>query len=160
MPQYTIQRGPRFGERVHLPQSQEVHLAVMLGDIVPVADAPAAAPAEPRWDIARTTNGADFEILLTLPSGEKHRYSGPTKHAKDAFKAKRWDGAAQEYALAGPTPPDDILTAYARTKGIDEKQAAAEAGVLAEIKRANEARENENLNARLQGFTAALNEGK
>lgn len=152
---YRIARGPKFGETIHLPNTQEVHLAALLGDIEAIPDAP-AKPAEPRWDVVRTVNGLDFEILLTLPSGEKQHFSGPPKHAKDAFKAKRWDGAAQAYALAGPTPPADILTAYARVKGIDEKQVAAMAAELDKMQRAEVARESENLNAAY----ARANEGK
>ena len=87
MARYKINRGPRYGEIVHLPQSQEINLALILGDIEALPDE-AAPPARPIFGIAPTSNGADVCILLTLPSGEKVRYAGPAKGAKDGFKRR------------------------------------------------------------------------
>lgn len=124
MAQYKLSRGPRYGEVIHLPQSQEVALALALGDIELVPDAPAPAK-QPAWGIAPSAQGADVCIVYTLGTGEQIRYAGPAKHAKDAFKARKWSGITQDYVFDGPEPPAEVLAAYTAQKGQQEREAAA-----------------------------------
>jgi hypothetical protein len=42
-----INRGPNFGQELHLPTSQETNLAILLGDIVPVVQAEDGTPLHP-----------------------------------------------------------------------------------------------------------------
>jgi len=42
-----INRGPNFGQEIHLPTSQETNLAILLGDIVPVVQTDDGTPLHP-----------------------------------------------------------------------------------------------------------------
>src|SRR5581483_1192059 len=124
MAQYKLSRGPRYGEVIHLPQSQEVALALALGDIELVPDAPAPAK-QPQWGIAPSAQGADVCIVYTLATGEQQRYAGPANKARDGFKRRVWSGEAQNYVFDGPEPPEEVLAAYTAQKGQHERQAQA-----------------------------------
>lgn len=158
MARYKINRGPRYGEIVHLPQSQEINLALILGDIEALPDE-AAPPARPIFGIAPTSNGADVCILLTLPSGEKVRYAGPAKGAKDGFKRRVWSGEKQDYVFDGPEPPADILAQYTALKGQHERDAAA--SMAAHERAARHAVEHNAAQATkaVNAAVAAMNEG-
>ncbi len=124
MAQYKLARGPRYGEVIHLPQSQEVALALALGDIELVPDAPAPTK-QPQWGIAPTAQGADVCIVYVLPTGEQLRYAGAPDKAKNGFKRRVWSGAAQDYIFDGPEPPAEVLAAYTAQKGQHDRQAQA-----------------------------------
>jgi hypothetical protein len=138
MARYKLNRGPRFGETIHLPNTQEVALALALGDIELVTDpqqvaadnnfqpSPAKLPVAPQWSIDITQYG-DRCIAVRLPSGEVSRYSGPVEKAKDGFKRRLWSGAAQDYVLDGPEPPAEIIADYKALKGAQSAARAQEA---------------------------------
>lgn len=88
---YRILRGPNFGQTKHLPQSQEISLAVLLGDLEPVEGQPSCACAdatanqsrqglptvEPGWSIVRRTDAqglVTYNIVETLGTGERITY--------------------------------------------------------------------------------------
>ena len=160
MAQYKISRGPRYGEIVHLPQSQEVHLALILDDIEAVPDAPPAPIAEPRWGVGLSPSGTDIRITLALPSGEVISYSGPADKAKDGFKRRVWSGEAQDYVMAGPEPPADVIAAYTLRKTRDIKQAAQASAALDKAKREAFEHETKQKTALANHIATAANEGQ
>lgn len=73
---------------------------------------PVPRVTESQWGIGKGQSGYGC-INLRLPSGELRRYDGFPDDAANGFKLRVWSGAAQEYVLEGPTPPESILAAYA-----------------------------------------------
>lgn len=117
--EYVINRGPRYGERIHLPASQEVHLAELLGDIVPAPlQQPATDPLKPIWGIH--WNAARQPSIAYSVAGQTHFYSGPAKDAANGFKRKAWDGKVSDYTMQGPDVPQHIVDEYALYKGDDK----------------------------------------
>lgn len=142
MARYKLNRGPRFGETIHLPNTQEVALALALGDIELVTDPQQVAadnnfgppPAKPiteaQWSTGKTQYG-EWCITVRLPSGEVASYGGPADKAKDGFKRRVWSGAAQAHTLDGPEPPAEIIEEYKILKaGAAAREARLEAMAL------------------------------
>ena len=141
MARYKLNRGPRYGETIHLPNTQEVALALALGDIELVTDpqqvaadnnfAPPVKPiTEPQWAIGynRLGSGPSLSlgvpcITLRLPSGDTCFYGGDPEKAKDGFKRRIWSGATQDYIFDGPEPPDAIVDEYKALKAAALKRA-------------------------------------
>jgi hypothetical protein len=138
MARYKINRGPRYGETIHLPNTPEVNLALALGDLELVTDpqqvaadnnylpAPAAPITEPQWSVDKSSMG-DWCITVRTPSGEVISYSGPSEKAKDGFKRRVWSGATQAYVFNGPEPPAQILSDYTALKAAQSAARAQEA---------------------------------
>jgi len=120
---YRINRGPRFGERVHLPASQEVALAVMLGDIEPVAEVQPTTPAEPKqkftvgyresYSPRRQGDRVPLDKLLVLQidmgHGGRMWFDGPPDQAKAHFEAM------------GHPCPEELLQQYRELYGTPYK---------------------------------------
>lgn len=135
MARYKLNRGPRYGETIRLPNTQEVALALALGDMELVTDPqqvaadnnfqppPAKLPTEPQWSVGTTSMG-DYCITVRTPSGEVISYSGPEDKAKDGFKRRIWSGAAQAHVFDGPEPPAETIAEY---KILKAARAAAQA---------------------------------
>jgi hypothetical protein len=138
MARYKLNRGPRYGETIHLPNTQEVALALALGDIELVTDPqqvaadnnfgppPAKPITEPHWSTGKTQYG-DWCITVRMPSGEVSSYGGPVEKARDGFKRRIWSGAAQDYVLDGPEPPAEIIAEYKALKAAYSAARAREA---------------------------------
>jgi hypothetical protein len=110
MPAYKLNRGPRFGEVVHMPQSQEVHLATLLGDITPAEDT-TPQPKAPEWGINKGAYGY-MQITHRKPSGEVCIFDGHPDDAANGFKLRVWSGEKQAHILDGPEPPAEIIKQY------------------------------------------------
>jgi hypothetical protein len=77
-----INRGPRFGEEVHLPISQETNLAILLGDVVPIdrsEQQPAAPPAPlvPTYVARIGPRSGKPEIVCFYGSSEEYFTGSP-----------------------------------------------------------------------------------
>jgi len=106
MPAYRLNRGPRFGEVINLPQSQEIHLAALLGDIIAVAEeVPAVDPLQPRWAVSLNAGGSYF-IQLTV-GAQVMQWDGYPEDAPTAFQRKNWKGD-----ITGHATPQHIMDDY------------------------------------------------
>lgn len=114
MPAYRLNRGPRFGEIIHLPQSQEVNLAALLGDITVVAEEeqanrPAVDPMQPRWGVSVNRSG-DYFIQLAIGNHVQH-FDGYPEDAPTCFQRKDWRGN-----ITGHATPQAIVDEYKAKK--------------------------------------------
>lgn len=101
-----INRGPNFGQEVHMPVSQELNLAILLGDVEvveqkPAASAPPAAsnPHAPCFFIGKGLQSGKIQLRMNI-GAEEHFYTGPVEHAATAF-----GGGLR-------TPPADVIAKY------------------------------------------------
>lgn len=109
MAEYIVQRGPNFGRRVHLPQSQEVNLAVLLGDLQPVSEA-STAPKIPQ---ARFAVGEHFgrPVIIFKCGQETSFFDGPVESAAFGFGPHRRvpDEVVALYKTAKETPHPSVV---------------------------------------------------
>jgi hypothetical protein len=83
-----ILRGEHYGETRHLPQSQEVNLAIMLGDVEVVEEKPATVPLlldTPRFISTRNSFSDNPQLEMVLGT-RREIYFGKPEHASDYFK--------------------------------------------------------------------------
>lgn len=109
-----INRGPRFGEEIHLPISQETNLAILLGDVVPIdrSEQQPAAPPTPQTPtfVARIgPRSGKPEIVCFFGSSEEY-FTGSPDHVEGAFGGR-----------ARRTPPPEVVEQY---RAVIEKQNA------------------------------------
>lgn len=114
----------RTGRRMHLPPdfAQAFIEAGLAEQYIKPAPLPIDLPTLPEWHVAQTNNG-DYQIICRQPSGVMLRYVGPVEKAADGFKQRTWSGESQAYIMAGPVPPDYILSEYKMLKGSHDRDA-------------------------------------
>jgi hypothetical protein len=98
-----INRGPNFGQEVHVPVSQETNLAILLGDIVPVEQEQPKKPAPdvPTFYVGRHKINDKVMLFFRQGINEEMWYDGPAEYAHRGFGKRTVPPALiNEYKLA------------------------------------------------------------
>jgi hypothetical protein len=132
---YKICRGPRFGQTIHLPQSQEVNLAVQLGDLEPVPDVDLQrahgnlAQEHPPygWSVWRQiTSEGDVKFFICFSDG----MGGRTLYDKEPGPKRVWryhpESGREGYETEPSDCPQSVIDEFFRLTGgnVDPQWAA------------------------------------
>ena len=103
-----LNRGPRFGETYQFPRTQETNALILLGDLIPVEDEPAAAHTAPPpkpvgWSIVRNMYGT-LLLQLKRPWGEVCQFPRLPLPMDTVWNAERQ--CREEVPIDPPLPPE------------------------------------------------------
>lgn len=110
-----ILRGEKYGQQIHLPKSQEVQLAVLLGDIEVIDDDNAAPPLQTHqpkgWRIETSGLANDkFIIAYHDGSGGIMRYEQPPAPTREHYFDE--EEQVDAYRLVPSTCPAEIIQQF------------------------------------------------
>jgi hypothetical protein len=128
-----INRGPRFGETVHLPKSQEVQLATLLGDIEVVSDDDNLAQPKPQhpqrgWSMTRV--GPELRPALRFDDGN----GGYTLYEKPPQPRQEYyfdvEKQQESYRMVESDCPKELTMLLVELTGAADPLAAETAAIL------------------------------